>query len=139
MIFHLLYFSVASRPPKKEDIDGILSQSTKNNSKNEITGMLMYRSGFFIQLLEGDESVVRELYKKIEKDPRHRDSKLLLEYKDESRIFPQWYMGMISEPLDAKELFDLVKPLQDQRIQFGEEQKSQIIHVLKSFAKKYSP
>lgn len=139
MIYHLLYFSVASRPPKKEDIDGILNQSVENNRKNGITGMLMYRTGFFIQLLEGEEENVKALYQKIEKDQRHRDSKILLEYTDQSRIFPQWYMGMIAEPLDSKELFDIVKPLQDPRLRFSEDQSKQAVAVLKNFSKKYTP
>ena len=32
----------------------------------------MYRDGFFIQALEGEEETVMSLYNKIKTDPRHR-------------------------------------------------------------------
>lgn len=136
-IFHLLYVSNATSPLKQEEINHLLSKSSKNNKNVGVTGMLIYRMGFFIQLLEGEESSVRALYTKIEKDSRHRDSSIVLEFTDNARLFPQWYMGVISEALDANELFTMVKSLRQSKLDVIGDSAKQTVSILKTFSKKY--
>lgn len=137
-IFHLLYVSTAVAPMKKEEFEELLETSSANNKGLNITGMLLYRSGFFVQLLEGEESAVKALYEKIKKDPRHRESEILIEFPEDSRLFPQWYMGVISEPLHTKELVSMVESLRESKAEAKEAVAKQAVSLLKSFSKRYS-
>lgn len=93
MIYHILYTSKAEKPFDEFMMSDLLNVSRKNNSENEVSGMLLYREGIFLQLLEGEEQHVKELYKKIEADSRHKDTLLLAELQSEERVFGDWTMA----------------------------------------------
>jgi hypothetical protein len=76
-----------------QDIQDILAKARAFNGANDITGMLLYRSGYFIQALEGDAERVRALYDKIAKDPRHRNVLMVYNKPIEKRTFGSWSMG----------------------------------------------
>jgi hypothetical protein len=59
--------------------------------------MLLYDKGSFLQLLEGEEPVVRALYDKICKDGRHASPALLWVGDVDERSFGEWSMGFVSE------------------------------------------
>jgi len=101
----LTYVSFATREMGEDDLKDILAASRRNNPKQDITGMLLYRDRYFIQALEGEDRDVTALYKKIEKDPRH--SNVLLVGKDEinERSFGDWSMGFKNlDDMDAEQL-----------------------------------
>lgn len=89
----LVYVSIETRKMTEDDLVGILESSRKNNAKANITGMLLYRDGYFIQALEGNDKDVTALYNKIAQDDRHK--KVLLVGKDEigQRSYSDWSMG----------------------------------------------
>ncbi|MCO6051725.1 BLUF domain-containing protein [Mesorhizobium sp. RP14(2022)] len=93
MLHQLLYVSGAIHPMSADDIEGILKTSRRNNSVNAITGMLLYRSEVFLQVLEGPRAAVRKLYSRIETDPRHRNSMVMMERDASDRAFGEWSMG----------------------------------------------
>jgi hypothetical protein len=75
------------------ELTGILTTSRKNNTPVGITGMLLYYDGTFMQVLEGEEAAIREVFARVAQDTRHsRIIKLLEEYVPE-RSFPDWSMG----------------------------------------------
>lgn len=92
-IYQLLYVSGATRSIDREGILEILSASRRNNAKAGITGMLLYADGAFIQVLEGERSVVRKLIDRIRTDGRHRNFMELAERDAAARAFPDWQMG----------------------------------------------
>jgi catalase len=55
--------------------------------------MLLYHDGHFIQLFEGDETLVNDLCRKIEKHSRHHTCSALINETIEERPFPEWSMG----------------------------------------------
>ncbi|MBC8098871.1 MAG: BLUF domain-containing protein [Armatimonadetes bacterium] len=89
----LVYVSSESAPTSDAELQAILEVSRINNTSKEITGMLLYRDGFFMQVLEGEEAQVDEVYAAICTDPRH--DHILLVYKTPimQRSFPSWSMG----------------------------------------------
>lgn len=89
----LVYVSIETRPMTGQDIEDILKKAREFNSAHDITGMLLYRSGYFIQALEGDAEVVDKLYEKISRDPRHRNILTVYNKPIESRAFSNWSMG----------------------------------------------
>jgi len=78
-LHNLFYCSLAREDISKDDILNILKCSRKNNEKIEVTGILLYwkKTNQFLQLLEGEESVILNLYYKTCKDTRHSLSKII--------------------------------------------------------------
>jgi hypothetical protein len=79
----------------------LLEQSRRNNEQYGITGMLLYMQsrflakldGRFMQLLEGREKDVREIYNRILQDERHHHVMLLTDGYEQRRSFADWSMG----------------------------------------------
>lgn len=89
----LIYASTAVKLLTSDELIDLLTKSQNNNVQNGITGMLLYRGGNFIQVIEGEPDDVLDLYHKIESDPRHKDVTLLSKDPIKSRQFPNWSMG----------------------------------------------
>lgn len=95
-MFHLLYVSAASEPFGKAQLLELLEKSRANNARLGVTGMLLYKDGDFMQLLEGEEATVRALFDRISRDPRHQHSFIVLEEEVGERLFGEWAMGFRS-------------------------------------------
>lgn len=107
-MYQLIYLSHASDdfdPYGDKGIQSILQTASMTNSMNDITGMLIYRNHIFLQLLEGEEEQVKELYEKIKSDSRHKDIQTILEQDTDKRVFPTWSMAY--SDLEGREI-DLV-------------------------------
>ena len=89
----LTYFSTETVPFSDADLFELLEVSRRNNIADDITGMMIYHDGHFVQVLEGPEEAVRATYARIASDVRHRDISLELEDRVEERAFPDWSMG----------------------------------------------
>ena len=100
-MFHLTYVSSAAQEFSKADLNELLAQCRENNMRLGITGMLLYKDGNFMQILEGDKDTVRGLYTKISADPRHTGDLVLYQGTSEERQFPDWSMGF--RDLDSPE------------------------------------
>ena len=96
----LLYLSNAKPELKQEELDSILQVSRKNNPSRDITGLLVFSNGVFIQVLEGPRSGVHKLFETICDDTRHQDVAILGEYNDQERIFAKWSMGFLQSTPD---------------------------------------
>jgi hypothetical protein len=77
----------------KEDIEDILETASNYNNQKGLSGVLLYHSGLFLQLLEGEAADVDLLYSKIFKDPRHNNVTVLFELEAQKRIFTKWGMA----------------------------------------------
>lgn len=99
-MFRLVYFSSATRPFAKDELLALLEQSRTRNATQDITGLLLYKDGNFLQLLEGEETRVRGLMAHIAKDPRHSGLIVLIEEAVPARLFQDWSMGFrdLSDP-----------------------------------------
>lgn len=89
----MIYESRASRSFSESEVEALLASSRASNRQKGITGILLYRNGSFTQVLEGEESDVRALLEKIQRDPRHQALSVRLEQRIESRSFPNWSMA----------------------------------------------
>ena len=89
----LIYVSSATRLFNEEELLNLLQLSRSNNEQAEITGMLLYKGGNFMQVIEGPEEAVTALYQKILRDPRHTGIMLLTKEPLKERQFPDWSMG----------------------------------------------
>ncbi|WP_158824844.1 BLUF domain-containing protein [Mucilaginibacter lacusdianchii] len=90
---YLIYISTASRNITQDDLLDILTVSRNNNTKNNLTGMLLYGEGAFIQVLEGETEALKQSYQVIQSDPRHYNLIKMASGELEQRNFPEWAMG----------------------------------------------
>jgi hypothetical protein len=93
MPFQLLYISSATRQMLRVDAESILFTARRANARNGITGLLISSPAHFMQVLEGDEAVVRATYDRICADDRHHAHVILREIEVEERQFGEWTMA----------------------------------------------
>lgn len=95
MLFELVYNSIAVPGDMPEpELERILSSARRKNASLGVTGVLLYRKGEFVQLLEGEREAVEHVYyERIARDPRHVALSLNWEQTIPQRSFADWSMG----------------------------------------------
>ncbi|WP_294539629.1 BLUF domain-containing protein [uncultured Rhodoblastus sp.] len=90
----MLQLIYASRPFGFDEgtIASILIVSRRCNERDGITGALICRGDLYLQLLEGPEEMVEKAYRRIERDHRHLEIRLLSRRIVTERLFPDWAM-----------------------------------------------
>lgn len=89
----IAYVSVATTPLSADEIAALLTQARANNKRDGITGALLYHRDRFIQIVEGEDEIVRAKFDAISTDSRHRSVQTMREKRIPERQFPQWTMG----------------------------------------------
>ena len=92
-MFQLTYASTAAKLFSAAELLKLLPAYRENNLRLNVTGLLLYKQGSFMQALEGEEDTVRALYDKIRKDTRHHHVLTLAAITIAERQFPRWSMG----------------------------------------------
>lgn len=96
---NLVYMSSASELFSADELVELLAVARRNNEPRKVTGMLLYREGSFIQVLEGEYEDVYYIYNKVAKDPRHNGLIVLLDEPTDQRNFANWSMGFANAGL----------------------------------------
>ncbi len=104
-LIQLAYISRSTEPYETTahiptNVAKILLQSRTNNKKNNIVGVLYFSDNCFFQCIEGEQSAIEALYKKLLKDPRHKELKIILKQSIASISFSKWSMKHV--PLEQK-------------------------------------
>jgi hypothetical protein len=131
-MIRLKYVSRMAQGLSEEEINQLSEDAARNNATLDITGVLFTSGGLFVQVLEGPEEDVEELYETIASDPRHRDVLLLdMERNVEERLFPGWSMRRLFVDQEAR---DRLEPLRAMLVSIGKQQ--EIIDMLKHVLEK---
>lgn len=101
MYFYLLYFGVARNEFTEQDFEALLEQARSRNAFLDITGKLLHCEGTFIQLLEGSEKAVKEVYDSIVEDERLIAIKTITTGYAEERYYQDWSMDFKDVSLAA--------------------------------------
>ncbi len=91
--YALIYRSQATVPVTAAVLRDILDSARRHNRAHRVTGLLVYRDGAFLQLLEGARPAVLKLFETIGRDPRHADVVVVAEIENIRRFLPAWDMG----------------------------------------------
>ena len=89
----IVYTSQASEQFSKRGLLDLLHESRAFNTIDKISGVLMHRKGYFLQVVEGDSDVLNDLFARLKRDPRHKDFKIISDSSVDSRLFSNWAMG----------------------------------------------
>lgn len=93
-LVRLIYCSRAMVPTDNLlALSAILSESSRNNVRDGITGLLAVSGGDFVQVVEGPVEGVRALMVRIRNDRRHADIEILDERRVSKRLFADWSMA----------------------------------------------
>ncbi|WP_310397743.1 BLUF domain-containing protein [Hymenobacter sp.] len=94
-LYHLIYQSQAVVPFADAELAALLLWSRAYNRQIHVTGLLLHApDGRFLQILEGEDADVRQLYyQNILSDPRHYQCQVLGEGSCAERSFADWSMG----------------------------------------------
>lgn len=88
----VVYVSKATSDVGDDTLRDILTESRENNAESGVTGVLLYRDGQFVQVLEGPRDSVQSLVATITADPRHDDIRIVLDEPIDERQFGDWTM-----------------------------------------------
>ncbi|MFN4761503.1 BLUF domain-containing protein [Gillisia sp. Q332] len=102
MRYAIVYVSTASKDLKDSEIKNILEESVAWNNGHDLTGILLYSEGNFFQIIEGEESVIKDLFESIKQDSRHID--VLQIFGKE--IHKKAYDGYKADFIAAREHYD---------------------------------
>ena len=89
----IAYHSAATIEFSPKDLAELLSRAREENARLKVTGVLLYRNGRFMQILEGPKTAVRRVFGTILTDSRHRDVQVISDDPIPRRRFPIWTMG----------------------------------------------
>jgi hypothetical protein len=128
-IFRLTYLSQPAKPFTDEDFDDIESKSIAANNARDVTGLLIVHDDRILQILEGREAAVRELYAKIEADRRHTITKLVSTVEDEERLLLTWSMVVRKMTGIPEEISAQYIQLYDELLQAEGESEITIDHI----------
>jgi hypothetical protein len=91
--YQLLYISHPRTENLEVELLAILNHAQSINYQLRISGLLVYHQNLFMQLLEGEEITVKNLFTKIQQDSRHNNICVLVETNSLHRSFSTWAMG----------------------------------------------
>jgi hypothetical protein len=94
-LLQLVYISTAAKNITTQDIDRILEKARVFNAQQRITGLLLYKDGLFLQVLEGDADAVLKLYDHICTNTLHHNVRMLSQKFIPKREFGFWSMGYV--------------------------------------------
>ncbi|HKL09442.1 MAG TPA: BLUF domain-containing protein [Bacteroidales bacterium] len=92
-LIHIVYVSFSSTNLSEEDLESLLKEIRIKNKEQQITGLLLYNSESFIQVIEGPKDNIHNLFEIISNDSRHVGIVKILEETIKTRSFPDWSMG----------------------------------------------
>ena len=94
-MFQLIYTSREKQAFDPLDLKSLLLHARIRNHEVGVTGILIYHSGMFLQVLEGEAAAVESIFSRVEKDARHHDIRVLGRNATagKRRMFGDWSMG----------------------------------------------
>lgn len=112
-MFSLIYRSTSITDFYDLDIRMMMEKSRIFNEKNDITGCLLHHNKNFVQLIEGEERIIRMLFGKISRDTRHKNIVLLNLEENKFPLFSRF--SMVYNNLD-----DLSDQIRHKRLLFDQ-------------------
>ena len=108
---HLIVY-ISEFTGSTDEVSQVLSDITvvskRNNPELEISGLLFYHDGHFLQVVEGDRFHLENLMSILQKDTRHENIVRLIDTSISERSYHDWNMDSFNlangETLDPKQM-----------------------------------
>ena len=92
----LLYVSTAAHRLCPEELNHLLERAQARNAREQVTGVLLYSHGNFMQYLEGSAAGIATVYEAIKADRLHHGIIELMHEPIATREFAEWTMAFRS-------------------------------------------
>jgi hypothetical protein len=103
---HIIYLSWATVPFTNAQLQNLLTLARRRNTELALTGILLYGNERFVQVLEGEEEIVEEMYAHIRQDSRHDNFITFASKPIAQRAFTEWVMAF--KPVTSQQFDDVV-------------------------------
>ena len=135
MLYTLCYVSSCKETLTVKDLEHLFLVNKRNNTEHNVSGILIYNNGNFLQILEGEENMVKSLFKKITRDPRHRNLIPLINNPIDERIFHDYDSGFIhfEDPKRRNELHNYIGWLKEAEVKNVDK----VVRIVENFIGKY--
>ncbi|MCA9313231.1 BLUF domain-containing protein, partial [Candidatus Saccharibacteria bacterium] len=111
MLYTKCYISNSVDLWNKNQLDTLFLFAKTQNVFQNITGLLLYNEGTFLQVLEGEKDMVDSLLSKIKLDKRHNQLTVMMDRSIKHRLFKNFQTGLVSSN-NEKELVKLKSKIQ---------------------------
>lgn len=95
LLYRIIYISRLNFKPSYRKIKALKQQVVSNNQQRNITGFLLFNKEYFIGAIEGERTVLNELFNKMTKDQRHFDIEIVSYESIEDRTFNNWGLTLL--------------------------------------------
>ena len=115
-MYRLIYKSRSVENIDWDSMREILNASERNNTKNDLTGVLLASKTHFLQVIEGQFEKLNQTFNRIMRDERHKDLLLVSYGPIDARLFEHWGMKGIGA-------FDFnMDTVNELKMKYGEEE-----------------
>jgi hypothetical protein len=104
-LISVIYASRATEHFHEHEIPELLKHARLANARRELTGMLLYIGGSFLQVLEGQRDMVEAVFASILLDSRHSQITLIARETIPERAYEGWtLLNKTLDPVEAGEM-----------------------------------
>ena len=101
----IIYASTQLTTYDEDKLLALLVLARDENKKHDVSGMLVFHDGCFLQVIEGPCKAIDQLFSNIKSDDTHTGVICLSDKLIEERDFPDWSMGFRNITVDPPEGF----------------------------------
>src|SRR4051812_3642109 len=91
-VHRIIYCSQSTMDFSGDELIELLAVARSRNEPVGLTGMLLFSSQSFLQVLEGAREALDSTYARTAADPRHTNLRLLADVPITARLFSGWSM-----------------------------------------------
>lgn len=118
MLHTLCYVSNSTSKLNSAELKRLYVVTKQKNAASNISGILVYNNGNFLQIMEGSKDELFKLYEKISNDKRHHHLIELVNEPVSERLFEDYVTGfeLIDSNKDIKQLEDYLAWLKEAEV-----------------------
>jgi hypothetical protein len=94
----LTYVSQATLPMAEDAFNLLGLEASRLNALDGVSGLLVFNGTSFCQTIEGAPDAIDALMERLQRDPRHRDIRIIADESIRERRFRSWDMQLLRVP-----------------------------------------
>ena len=137
-ICFLLYVSQVASSAEESALLALREKAQLSGANPEITGLLLYRRGFFMQYLEGPNETIIKLFRRLRATNSHSNVRVMGQGSFSKRLFADWSIWWVanqSSSPSSEALIDLLETVLSSKTISSDE----IAAVLRRFGRDATP